>query len=123
MGFDPELVFPPATLRGTIRTPYSTSGLSVAVASSFAALRLVDPLGDAADFGDGLPTSFAEGTAVRGKQITDWLVFLLTRVFVCVLQSWRIETCHTFSRGMAILVCKVLRLRRGVVDENLQIGF
>ena len=57
------------------------------------------------------------------KQITDWFVYLLVRMFVCVVQSLRIETCHGVARGLAWLASDVLSLRGAVLDENLRTAF
>ena len=60
---------------------------------------------------------------MRRQRIVDWLVYLVARVFVCAVQSMRIETCHSLSRVLAYVVCDVLRLRGAVVKENLQTAF
>lgn len=52
--------------------------------------------------------------------IVDGMVYLLVRVVVCVVQTMRIESCHALARGLAVLANDVVRLRRKVVDENLQ---
>ena len=52
--------------------------------------------------------------------LRDWLVYLLIRVVICVMQSLHIETCHTLSRFLAVIACDVVRLRFGVVDDNLR---
>jgi len=57
------------------------------------------------------------------KPLTDWLVYLLVRVAVCVIQSMRIETCAGLSRWMAWFAADVLRMRGKVVEENLRIAF
>lgn len=57
------------------------------------------------------------------KRISEYLVYLVVRIFVCVIQSVRIETCATISGGLAILACDLFRVRRQVVDENLQNAF
>jgi KDO2-lipid IV(A) lauroyltransferase len=57
---------------------------------------------------------------VRLKAPTDWLVYFLIRVFLCVVQSLRIETCHAVAKLLAVLACDVVRLRYGVVDENVR---
>lgn len=49
--------------------------------------------------------------------------YLLVRIVVCVLQTLRPETFHTFARFMARLCSDVLRIRAAVIDENLQIAF
>ncbi|MEX0586970.1 MAG: lipid A biosynthesis acyltransferase [Pirellulales bacterium] len=51
------------------------------------------------------------------------LEYLLVRVFVCVVQALRPETCRTVAGGLATLACRVLRLRRSVIDENFAIAF
>ncbi|MCU0962289.1 MAG: lysophospholipid acyltransferase family protein [Pirellulaceae bacterium] len=65
----------------------------------------------------------AVGVAVRLKLLTDWLVYFLVRVIICVMQTLRIETCHWLAHGLSILACDVVRLRYRVVDENLQHAF
>jgi len=51
------------------------------------------------------------------------LVYLVVRVFICVIQAVRMETCHLLARGMSVLACDVFRIRRSVVDENLRHAF
>ncbi len=57
---------------------------------------------------------------MRLRQLTDWLVYFLIRVFICVIQSLSIETCTTVSRFLAYLACDVIRIRSSVVDENVR---
>jgi len=57
---------------------------------------------------------------VSTRIIVDGMVYLLVRVVVCVVQTMRIESCHALARGLAVLANDVVRLRRKVVDENLQ---
>ncbi|MCH5375889.1 MAG: lysophospholipid acyltransferase family protein [Planctomycetes bacterium] len=52
-------------------------------------------------------------------QLKDWLVYLLARSFVCLVQALSPETCHTISRWLAVLACDVIGLRRSTVDENI----
>ena len=54
------------------------------------------------------------------KAVTDWLVYLLVRIFVCVVQSLHIETCASVARGLAVVACDIVGLRRNVVEENLR---
>lgn len=65
----------------------------------------------------------AEGTAVNLKLLTDWLVYLAVRIFVCVIQTLRLETCHALAKALACLAYDVVRVRSNVVDENLQTAF
>jgi KDO2-lipid IV(A) lauroyltransferase len=57
------------------------------------------------------------------KQLTDWLIYLVVRVFICLVQAVRIETCQTLSAWLAWFVADVVRLRNQVVDENLRHAF
>lgn len=53
------------------------------------------------------------------RRVTDYLVYLLLRIVVCVLQAISIEACHALSRGLAVLACDILRLREKVLEDNL----
>lgn len=57
------------------------------------------------------------------KQLTDWLVYLMIRVFICLIQAMRLETCHTVAKGLAVLAGDIVRLRHKVVDENVRLTF
>lgn len=61
--------------------------------------------------------------AVRLKPLTDWLVYFLIRVFICVIQATPFDTCVSICRGLAFLACDVVRLRARVVDDNLKHAF
>lgn len=54
------------------------------------------------------------------KRIVDFLVYSLVRVFICVVQSMRIETGAVIARWLAWLFCDVVRIRGKVVDDNLR---
>lgn len=54
------------------------------------------------------------------KRLTDWLVYLLVRLFVCLIQTLSLETCQATARALAWLACDVVRLRHRVVDDNLR---
>jgi KDO2-lipid IV(A) lauroyltransferase len=60
---------------------------------------------------------------VRLKPLLDWLVYVLIRVFICILQTLRIETCHAMARVLSVVACDIARLRYNVVDENLRHAF
>jgi KDO2-lipid IV(A) lauroyltransferase len=60
---------------------------------------------------------------VPRKQLKDWLVYLLVRWAICLIQSWRMETCLAFSQAMAYLVHDVLKLRGNTLEENLRTAF
>ena len=57
------------------------------------------------------------------KLISDYFVYLLVRVFICVIQSLRIETCRIIAVFMAVLANDVFGLRRKLVDKNLHESF
>jgi len=52
-----------------------------------------------------------------------WLAYLLVRVLISIIQALSIETCLTFSRGLACLFYDLLPLRRKIVDANLEAAF
>ena len=54
------------------------------------------------------------------RRLTDWLVYFLIRVFICVVQSLSIETCAAVSRFLAFLACDIVRIRAAIVDDNLR---
>lgn len=54
------------------------------------------------------------------RRVTDYLVYLIVRIVVCVLQAMTIEACHALSRALAILACDILKLREGVLEDNLR---
>jgi Kdo2-lipid IVA lauroyltransferase/acyltransferase len=51
------------------------------------------------------------------------LEYLVIRVFVCVVQAMRPDTCRTMSGALATLAGRILRLRRSVIEENFGIAF
>lgn len=53
----------------------------------------------------------------------DWLVYVIVRVLVCIIQTLRIETCEVLAGALAWLATDVLRVRGRVVDENLRFAF
>ena len=60
---------------------------------------------------------------MRRKIVLDYLVYVLVRLFVCVVQAIRLETGVAIADTFAWLACDVLRLRGKVVDENLRHAF
>jgi KDO2-lipid IV(A) lauroyltransferase len=52
-----------------------------------------------------------------------FLEYLAVRVFVCVVQAVRPETCRAIAGALATLASRILRLRRGVIEENFRIAF
>ena len=57
------------------------------------------------------------------RLVSNWLTYLMVRLFICLVQAMRIETCHALARVLAFLACDVVRLRHKVIDENLSHAF
>lgn len=57
------------------------------------------------------------------RRIADYLVYLVVRIVVCVIQALRIETCQTVSRAMAKVLTDVIPVRHQVIDDNLAHAF
>jgi KDO2-lipid IV(A) lauroyltransferase len=57
------------------------------------------------------------------KQVIDYLVYLVIRVFVAVAQAVRIETGQMIAQALAWLFCDVLKIRGKVLEENLSHAF
>jgi Kdo2-lipid IVA lauroyltransferase/acyltransferase len=60
---------------------------------------------------------------MRRQRIIDFLVYVVVRTMICVVQATRLETGQRCARGLAWLFCDVLHLRAKVVDENLAHAF
>lgn len=54
------------------------------------------------------------------KQITDYLVFLIVRTLVCILQSFSVSMCESMSRIIAVLMSDILNVRGKITRSNLQ---
>ncbi len=57
------------------------------------------------------------------ERFVDWLVYIAVRIFVCVVQSLRIETCAALAKLISIVAVDCVRIRQRVVDENLERAF
>ena len=60
---------------------------------------------------------------MKSRLIVDYLVYVIVRILICIVQAIRIETGVRFARALAWLFCDVLRVRSKVVDENLAYAF
>jgi len=60
---------------------------------------------------------------MQRRRMTDYLVYLVVRVSICIAQAVRLETAQRLARRLAWLFCDVLRVRAGVVDDNLVHAF
>ncbi len=57
---------------------------------------------------------------MRLSSVTDWFVYVGVRLFICLIQSFRLETCHRLARGLAWVVNDLFHVRGEVLDENLR---
>ncbi len=57
------------------------------------------------------------------KRTLDYLVYLVVRILLCVVEALPVETCASLARGTATLCCDVLRFRWDVIDDNLRHAF
>ncbi len=57
---------------------------------------------------------------MRLKPLTDWLVYVLVRIFICVIQCLPLEFCHNVSKVLAVLATDVVPLRYRVIEDNLR---
>ncbi|MGA2033095.1 MAG: lysophospholipid acyltransferase family protein [Thermoguttaceae bacterium] len=60
---------------------------------------------------------------MRRKRLTDFLVYVFIRILICIAQAIRLETGRALARSLAWLLNDVIRLRGGVIDENLVHAF
>ncbi|MGI8979169.1 MAG: lysophospholipid acyltransferase family protein [Pirellulaceae bacterium] len=56
------------------------------------------------------------------KYIGHFLVYLLLRVVVSLIQALSMETCHGAVRLLAYLLCDIAKLRAKTIDDNLKVA-
>lgn len=56
-------------------------------------------------------------------RLVDWLAYVAVRVGICVVQSLPRSSCERFARSASNLLANRLRIRRGVVRDNLRRSF
>ena len=56
---------------------------------------------------------------MRRKLVLDYLVYVVVRILICIVQAMRIETGRALARRLAWLFHDVIGLRAKVIDENL----
>ena len=54
------------------------------------------------------------------RYVLDWLVYLVARVFICIVQALRVETCRELARVLSVVLYDIVSVRRRVIDENLR---
>ena len=52
--------------------------------------------------------------------VFDYAIYVVARVFICVIQSLPLETCDRLAGSLAVILNDWLGVRRAVVDENLR---
>ncbi len=57
------------------------------------------------------------------KLVADYLAYLAVRILICVVQALPLDQCAAIANWLAAAADDVLRLRRGVIDENLRLAF
>ena len=57
------------------------------------------------------------------QYVVDYLVYVVIRLLVCVVEILPLDTCARLARWLAWLVGGVLKVRQDVVDENLRHAF
>ena len=57
------------------------------------------------------------------RRVLDYLVYLVVRVLICIIQAISLQTGHRLAQHLAWLSCRVLKIRRQVVDDNLRHAF
>ncbi len=60
---------------------------------------------------------------MRPQQAVHFLVYLVVRILICVVQAMPLETCRSVAAGLGWLFARVLGVRRKVVEENLLHAF
>ena len=60
---------------------------------------------------------------MRGKRLVDFSVYLVVRLFVCIVQAVPLDTCHAICRWLARLATDFVKLRRDVLEDNLRHAF
>lgn len=60
---------------------------------------------------------------VRRRQVVDFLVYVVVRILICVVQAMPVEAGRRLARHLAWLFCDILKIRNRVVDDNLAHAF
>jgi Kdo2-lipid IVA lauroyltransferase/acyltransferase len=67
--------------------------------------------------------SLPEWKPVRNVAWTDWFVYLAVRTLLAIVQALPLDVCERLARGLAWVLTDLLRVRDGVLRENLEIAF
>ena len=55
--------------------------------------------------------------------IKNWLIYVVVRMLICIIQSLPLRFCEAFARFMSRLAWHRLRIRRSVIEDNLRHAF
>ena len=55
--------------------------------------------------------------------IGNYLTYLVVRIFICIVQALRLETCERLAGMLATVFTDVIPLRRRLIEENLRHAF
>ena len=59
----------------------------------------------------------------RTKPLVDLCAYVAVRALICLVQAVPLETCQAWARRIAWVMWHVVRLRRPLVEENLETAF
>ncbi|MDG2385599.1 MAG: lipid A biosynthesis acyltransferase [Pirellulaceae bacterium] len=59
----------------------------------------------------------------RENRVQDWLVYLVLRIVICVVQALPIDCCAQIAQFLSWICYDCLKIRRSTVDENLRYAF
>jgi KDO2-lipid IV(A) lauroyltransferase len=57
------------------------------------------------------------------RTAVDYLVYLVVRLFVCAVQAMSLEACQRVAQALAWVACDLAKVRRRVINENLERAF
>ncbi len=60
---------------------------------------------------------------MSAKKLADFSVYLLVRVLICAIQSLSLNACESIAKRVGWFCWHLLKLRRKVIEENLQHAF
>ena len=60
---------------------------------------------------------------VEFPKALNYATYLAVRLFICLVQAVRLETCERLADLLATIATDVIPLRRKLIDENLRHAF
>lgn len=65
----------------------------------------------------------SNGRLLFAKNLSDYAVYLIVRLAICIVQMFPLTACQSGARGVAWLLWHGVKLRRSVIEENLRTAF